>query len=112
MPATGRGCDARGMRRPFLLALPLLALAVPGAAQACSMVANPRPPTPAQLEAAARLLVDRAPVIIDGEVIRPFVPGRSPALVRVHRQFKGPARPEVEIGRMTSSHVGLVRLGG
>ena len=97
------------MRTPLLL-LPLLAALAPGTAQACSMNA-PRPLTPAQAEAAARQVVDHAAAIIDGEVIRPVVPGRTPALVRVHRRFTGPARAEVEVGIMTSCDVPLVRMG-
>jgi hypothetical protein len=69
------------------------------------------PLTPAQAEAAARQVVDHAAAIIDGEVIRPFVPGQSPALVRVHRRFKGPAQAEYEVGILTSCDVPLVRLG-
>jgi len=97
--------------RTSLLLLPLLALLAPGAAQACTMVANPHPPTAAQLQAAARQVVDHAAAIIDGEVIRAVVPGRTPALVRVHRQFTGPPRAEVEVGILTSCDVPLVRLG-
>jgi hypothetical protein len=96
--------------RKSLLLLPLLALLAPGAAQACSMNA-PRPLTPAQAEAAARQVVDHAAAIIDGEVIRPVVPGHTPALVRVHRQYTGPPRAEFEVGIMTSCDVPLVRLG-
>ena len=88
--------------RATLLLLPLLALLAPDAAQACSMVANPHRPTPAEEQAAARLVVDRAAAIIDGEVIRPFVPGGAPALVRVHRRFKGPDQAEFAVGMLTS----------
>jgi hypothetical protein len=97
------------MRRSLLL-LPLLALLAPGAAAACSMNA-PRPLTPVEVQAAARQVIDHAGAIIDGEVIRPVVPGHTPALVRVHRQFTGPARTEVEVGIMTSCDVPLVRMG-
>ena len=75
------------------------------------MVANPHRPTPAEAQAAARLLVDHAAAIIDGEVIRPFVPGRAAALVRVHRRFSGPEQAEFEIGMMTSCDVALMRTG-
>ena len=97
------------MRTPFLL-LPLLALLAPGTAGACSMNA-PRPLTPVEAQAAARQVIDHAAAIIDGEVILPVVPGRTPALVRVHRRFTGPARGEFEVGIMTSCDVPLVRLG-
>jgi hypothetical protein len=96
--------------RDSLLLLPLLALLAPGTAGACSMNA-PRPLTPAQAEAAARQVVDHAAAIIDGEVIRPVVPGHTPALVRVHRQFTGRPQAEFEVGIMTSCDVPLVRLG-
>jgi hypothetical protein len=69
------------MRSPLVL-LPLLAMLAPGAASARSMYV-PRPPTPAEEQAGARHAVDAAAAITDGEVIRPFVPGRSAALVRV-----------------------------
>lgn len=110
MGRIGRGCDARGMRRPHLLLLPLLAMLAPGAAQACSMLARPNP-TPAEAQAAARLAIDQAAAIVDGEVIRAFIPGRSPALVRVHRRFKGPDQAEVQVGMLTSCDVALMRLG-
>ena len=97
------------MRRRLLL-LPLLAMLAPGAANACSMYV-PRPPTPAEEQAGARAAVDGAAAIIDGEVIRPFVPGRAAALVRVHRRFKGPERAEYEVGVMTTCDVPLMRLG-
>lgn len=96
--------------RNSLLLLPLLALLAPGTAGACSMNA-PRPLTPVEAQAAARQVIDHAAAIIDGEVIRPVVPGHSPALVRVHRRFTGPAQAEVEIGIMTSCDVPLVRMG-
>ncbi len=97
------------MRR-FALLLPLLAMLAPNAASACSMYV-PRPPTAAEERAAARQLVDGAAAIIDGEVIRTFVPGRAAALVRVHRLFKGPQRAEFEVGVLTSCDVPLMRLG-
>lgn len=98
------------MRSPLLL-LPLLAMLAPGAASACSMMAPTHPPTPAQERAAALQAVDGAAAIVDGEVIRPFVPGRSPALVRVHRRFRGPDQAEVRVGMLTSCDIALMRLG-
>ena len=94
---------------PLLLAL--LAMLAPGTAQACSMMAPTRRPTPAQEQAAARLVVDGAAAIIDGEVIRPFVPGQAPALVRAHRLFKGPQQEEYRVGVLTSCDVPLMRMG-
>jgi len=96
--------------RPRFLLLPLLAMLAPAAASACTLYV-PRPPTAAEQQAGARAAVDRAAAIIDGEVIRPFVPGRAPALVRVHRRFKGPQRAVVEIGVVTSCDVPLMRMG-
>lgn len=96
--------------RKSLLLLPLLAMLAPGTAGACSMNA-PRPLTPAQAEAAARQVVDHAAAIIDGEVIRPVVPGHTPALVRVHRRFTGPPQAEFEVGVLTSCDVPLMRRG-
>jgi hypothetical protein len=98
------------VRSHFLL-LPLLAVLAPGAASACTMVAAPHPPTPAEEQAAARHVVDNAAAIIDGEVIRPFVLGGAPALVRVHRLFKGPQQAEFEVGMLTSCDIALMRQG-
>ncbi|HEV7785027.1 MAG TPA: hypothetical protein VGQ28_06795, partial [Thermoanaerobaculia bacterium] len=94
-----------------LLLLSPLALIAPTTAQACSMVANPHRPTPAEAQAATRYLVDHAAAIIDGEVIRAMVPGHTPALVRAHRVFKGPQQADFEIGMLTSCDVALMRLG-
>ena len=71
----------------------------------------PRPPTPAEEQAGARHAIDAAGAIIDGEVIRPFVPGRAAALVRVHRRFKGPLQAEYQVGVLTSCDVPLMRRG-
>lgn len=98
------------MRGPFLL-LPLLAVLAPGTANACTMVAAPHRPTAAEEQAAARQVIDNAAAIIDGEVIRPFVLGGAPALVRVHRLFKGPQRAEFEVGMLTSCDIALMRQG-
>jgi hypothetical protein len=97
------------MRRRLLL-LPLLAMLAPGAASACSMHI-PRQPSPAEEAAAARQTVHHAGAIIDGEVIRPFVPGRAAALVRVHRQFTGPRQSEFQVGVLTTCDVPLMRVG-
>ncbi len=101
------------MRSPLLLLSPLamLAMLAPAAANACTMAAPRHPPTPAQAQAAARAAVDGAAAIVDGEVIRPFVPGRAAALVRVHRRFKGPEQAEIEVGVLTSCDVPLMRAG-
>lgn len=88
----------------------MLALLAPGAASACSMYA-PRPLTPAEEQAGARHAIDAAGAIIDGEVIRPFVPGRAAAIVRVHRRFKGPQLAEFQVGVLTSCDVPLMRPG-
>src|SRR5207237_9262510 len=103
MGGTGRGCDPRRMRKSLLL-LPLLAMLAPGAAGACSMMARTHL-SPAEAEAAAQQAIDHATAIIDGEVIRAFVPGRSPALVRVHRRFKGPDQADYQIGMLTRCDV-------
>lgn len=96
--------------RGLLLLPPLLALLAPGAAGACSMVARPHL-TPAEAQTAARRAIDGAAAIVDGEVIRAFVPGQAPALVRVHRRFKGPEQAEMQIGVLTTCDVALMRLG-
>jgi hypothetical protein len=97
------------MRRRLLL-LPLLAMLAPAAADACSIVIDHRP-TRAEEQAGARRAVDGAAAIIDGEVIRPLVRGGAPALVRVHRLFKGPRQAEFEVGELTSCDIALMAVG-
>ena len=97
------------MRHRFLL-LPLLAMLAPASANACSIYV-PRPQTPAEQRAGARAAVEHAAAIIDGEVIRPFVRGGPPALVRVHRRFKGPQQAEFEVGELTSCDTALTAVG-
>ncbi len=104
MGRIGRGCDADRMRSPLLL-LSLPAMLAPGAAGACRMAPVADGP------AAARHAVDAAAAIVDGEVIRPFVPGGPPALVRVHRLFKGPQQAEFEVGALTDCDIALTRQG-
>jgi hypothetical protein len=99
------------MHRLFLILLSLPPMLATGAAGACTMVAAPHPPTPAEEQAAARLVVDRAAAIIDGQVIRPYVPGGTPALVRVHRVFRGPQRTDYAVGVLTSCDIPLMRPG-
>lgn len=98
------------MRPPALLLLPLLAMLAPQAAHACSFDPNYRP-TPAQQRAAARGTIAEAAAIIDGEVIRPFVRGGAPALVRVHRRFKGPEQDLFEVGEGSSCDIALMAMG-
>jgi hypothetical protein len=62
---------------------------------ACSP-AYRKTPTPEEIQQSARLLVEHASAVIDGEVIRVQTEGR-PAQVRVHRLFKGPNEPILEI---------------
>jgi hypothetical protein len=75
------------------------------------LVAAPHPPPRAVVLGAARHVVDNAAAFIDGEVIRPFVLGGAPALVRVHRLFKGPQQAEFEVGMLTSCDIALMRQG-
>ncbi|MCC2979386.1 hypothetical protein [Sphingomonas sp. IC4-52] len=64
-----------------------------------------------EMRQAAKRAVDNATLIVDGEVIRPFIPGRQTALVRVARVFKGQQRVEVEVGEGDSCSIILDRLG-
>ena len=58
-----------------------------------------------------RETIARSAAVIDGEVIRQFVPGRQNALVRVHRVLKGSVRGEVEVGEESSCDIPLDQLG-
>lgn len=97
------------MRRGFL-ALPLLLVLAPVPAQACSVIAD-HIWSPAEQRAAARRAIASATAIVDGEVIRPFVRGGAPALVRVHRRFKGPEQELIEVGERHSCDVALTATG-
>ena len=96
--------------RRLVLLLPLLAMLAPGAASACSFTHNYRP-TPAQIRSVARGAVEGAAAIIDGEVIRPFVYGGAPALVRAHRVLRGPRQAVFAVGERDSCSVTLTAMG-
>src|ERR1043165_5250111 len=101
------------MRRRFLL-LPLLAMLAPVPARACTYVADPAmfsTEVEAEARRAARRAVAEATAISDGEVIRPFVHGGAPALVRVHRLFKGPQQEVFAVGERGSCDTALTRTG-
>ncbi len=100
--------------RPRFLLLPVLAVLTPLSAEACSIIYDPTmlwTEVEAQVRREARRAVADATAIIDGEVIRPFVRGGAPALVRAHRIFKGPQQQEFEVGERHSCDIALTRVG-
>lgn len=77
---------------------------------ACSVVI-PSSWGPAEFRKVARDAVQSATAIIDGEVIRPAIPGRQNALVRAARVFKGPNQTEFEVGERDSCSILLDQTG-
>jgi hypothetical protein len=59
----------------------------------------------------ARTAVEGPTAIIDGEVIRPYVPDVQNALVRAHRVIRGPAVELFEVGEQTSCDIVLMDVG-
>jgi hypothetical protein len=68
----------------------------PSAAWACSMIRFEEP-SPAEKGREARLHIEGAAAIVDGEVVRPWREGQ-PALVRAFRILKGPRLEFFQIG--------------
>lgn len=97
---------------PLRAAVLMLALSslMPTAAQACSVFADSEQ-APAQKRRDARLLVDRAAAIIDGEVVRPFLRGRQSAIVRAFRILKGPQQTYFEVGERDSCDWSFEQVG-
>lgn len=91
------------------LASAALTFAAP-TAYACSMVVL-REPTQAERRLEAERRIEQATVVIDGEVVRPFVRGGEPALVRVNRVLKGEPGEFVQVGEQTSCDIALTRSG-
>lgn len=93
-------------------ALLMLALSpvLPTAAQACSVIVE-REPTAQERRRAARQALERASAIVDGEVVRPFVRGGQPALVRALRVLKGPQQTYFEVGEESSCDEPLEQAG-
>jgi hypothetical protein len=98
-----------GSLLPALALLPLLA-AMPEPAAACSLFVG-REPLPAEKRRDARLRIERAAAIVDGEVVRPFRRGGEPALVRAHRILKGPRREYFAVGERDSCDTALTEVG-
>lgn len=59
----------------------------------------------------ARIAVEGATAIIDGEVIRPYIPDVQNALVRAHRVIRGPAVEIFEVGESNSCDIALMAEG-
>jgi hypothetical protein len=94
---------------PALALLLLLALA-PEPASACSVFVG-REPSPAEKRRDARLRIESAAAIVDGEVVRPFRRGGEPALVRAHRVLKGPRQDYFPVGERHSCDYALMEVG-
>ncbi len=84
--------------------------ATANSAHACSVVIL-REPTVAEQRSAAVLTIEQATAVVDGEVVRPFVRGEEPALVRVSRVLRGEPREFVQVGEQTSCDIALTRPG-
>jgi hypothetical protein len=90
--------------------LALICGANASSAVACSVVIS-RHSGPAEFRTMAENSVRSATAIIDGEVVRPAIPGRQTALVRPVRLFKGPGRSLFEVGEQDSCSILLDRAG-
>lgn len=55
--------------------------------------------------------IRRAAAVVDGEVVRPLVPGVHPARVRAHRVLRGPRQAFFEIGERSSCDMVLMSAG-
>lgn len=85
------------------------ALLAPSSSFACSVLTASRSSPAAHLRE-ARLLIDNAAAIVDGEVVRPF-DDSAPALVRISRVLRGPAQEFIQVGERNSCDTRLTRVG-
>ena len=90
----------------FMFAVCLLTLSSPS--NACSIFWDG---TQASLRDDAKNAVERSTLIIDGEVVRPFIDQDHLALVRVVHVYKGSAVDFVEVGEGDSCTIRLDRVG-
>ena len=70
---------------------------MPVEASACSVVYSAIDRTHAAEWRRAREAVKNADVMMDAEVIRPFIRGKQTALLKAHRIFKGPSQETFEV---------------
>lgn len=82
---------------------------LPSPASACSIVITDY--SQAAVRRWAKAHVDQATAIVDGEVVRAFIPGKQTALVRVHRLLKGPQAETLEVGERNSCDIALMNVG-
>ncbi|HEY0114999.1 MAG TPA: hypothetical protein VGB54_04700 [Allosphingosinicella sp.] len=80
-------------------------------AQACSVVIGAGYEGSAQQVRDVRRAIDEASVVLDGEVVRPFVRGQHNALVRVERVLRGTAAATIEVGESDSCSIALEQAG-
>lgn len=85
------------------------AMLAAGAANACTAIQK-RPLSPAERMREARLAVQEAAAIIDGEVIRP-IQDQRPAVVAVSQVLKGPEVATFMVGQRTSCDLAVTRVG-
>lgn len=107
-----RGWQRRRMRIRALscLAISLTSCLAAAPALACTVISTGER-SPAEKRREARLAIERATAVIDGEVVRPLARDGRPALVRAARVLKGPARDYFEVGERHSCDVPLTRAG-
>lgn len=80
----------------------IIGLTVPGAAAACAVVVPAIEQTPAAEWRRARAAVAEAVVIVDAEVVRPFIAGKQAAILKAYKVHKGPAQETYEVDSPTS----------
>lgn len=88
----------------------VIAFSVASPALGCAVVI-PRWWGPREFLKMARDAVKSTTVIIDGEVIRPYIEGEQNALVRAERVLKGPQQTEFEVGERDSCSIALTQVG-
>lgn len=79
-------------------------------AAACSVVIS-RWRDPREYQKMARDALSNSTVVIDAEVVRPFIEGKQNALVRAERVFKRPNLIEFEVGERDTCSILLTRMG-
>ncbi|WP_260482818.1 hypothetical protein [Sphingomicrobium flavum] len=85
----------------YLVVLAGVALAMPGAANACAIVSLGPEPSFARNKINAQRAIDRAYAIIDAEVVRAGSYPES-TLIFAHRSFKGPDQQWFEVAETDS----------
>ncbi|MES2034649.1 MAG: hypothetical protein V4466_10775 [Pseudomonadota bacterium] len=92
------------MRKALILGAVVLlgAYTLPTIAAACTVVFTDAERTPAAQQRRAAEAVERAVVIVDAEVVRPYMRGQQKALLKAYRVHKGPLQATYEVDAPTS----------